>query len=135
MIFFRDLWRLLRQGETNTLELVMGLLGFTIGLQFFLGLLNLTNTPALLNPLPFPFEFIVSLGLIFLSLLKIVGAVEDVTQIRRYSALAMTSIWYSLIVANVGVLTPFSFMFLFILASQSTWIYTRLSILRKSGYE
>lgn len=131
--FFTNLSRLLRESETQALEFVMGLIAFDVGLQFFLGLLGLTTSSALLRAFPFPLEFLISLGLIAGALAKITGAVLNHQNTRMYAALIHASIWFALFVANISHLTIYTIIFILILAFQSSWIYIRLSLLRKQS--
>lgn len=131
--FLHGLSRLFREGETQVLEFVMGLMALLFGIQFFLGLLGVGNGAVLLRVFPFPLEFIVSLGLVVGAVVKIVGAALDHAVMRRWAALGTSTIWWTLIVVNFSVLPLVSLLFAIILALQSAWISIRLSLLRKQS--
>lgn len=129
--FLRGLSRLFRESDTAPLEFVIGLIALSIGAQFIAGLFGLTSSPVLLNVFPFPFEFLLSFILILGAIIKVVGAVLNIVPLRMYSALAHSTVWFTMFVGNLSMLSVWAMVFLLILGLQSAWIYIRLALMRK----
>lgn len=128
--FFVALSQLLREGETQSLEFVIGLVSVLFGVQLLLALV--TDAPvSLLSILPYPLVVLMGAALAVGGVGKVYGAVLDHETLRRYSALTLATIWLGVMMTNLYRFSATSLLFFLILAAQSAWVYIRLSILRK----
>jgi hypothetical protein len=127
-LFFRKASELIRLGDTRALELVIGLMAICLGYQFLTTALDPPDNLTLVtHPL-----ILGTIGIMAVigGGFKVVGAVLDYVPFRTKAALLVATTWvYLVVVYALRISWPSTLIFI-ILASQSIWIYTRLSIIK-----
>lgn len=129
--FWIKLGELIRLGDTRTLELVIGMLAICLGAQFVTTALRVAdNVNWVTHPL-----ILATIGIMAMigGIFKVVGAVLDYIPFRTKASLLVATTWIYLVVVYVQRVSWISILIFVILAAQSIWIYTRLSIIKKQS--
>lgn len=127
-LFTHNLSELIRLGDTRALELVIGMLAVCLGYQFITTALKVADNPVwITHPLILgTIGIMATIGGIF----KVVGAVMDYVPFRTKASLLVATTWIYLVVVYALRIAWPSIIIFVILAAQSIWIYTRLSIIK-----
>ena len=129
----RGFSQLVREGDTRALEFVVGCLMLLLGLQYAGGAIGLLVMPPSLVPTMPALVAMLSATMLIGGVLKLGGAILNDTTLRIAAAILGSVSWLYLALAVMFYASPLTTLLWVTLFLQSSWIYVRLSILKRQG--